>query len=128
MCLCEKYTIIVKVINFIGEEEVIKIISTGEILKGYREEKGFKQSDIAKEFGCTAQLISKIERNERSLSDDILEKYFQFFDLSPEEEAAVTFYEDYRAAGIKTKLYIHSLQEKVAELEKENSREKKGRG
>lgn len=104
-----------------------KIISTGEILKEHREEKGLKQSDIAKEFGCTAQLISKIERNERSLSDDILEKYLNFFDLSPEEEEAVAFYEDYRTSGIKTKLFIHSLQERVAELEKENARERKGR-
>lgn len=93
--------------------------TTGEILKKYREDSNLKQGDLASEFSCSAQLISQIERNERTLTSDMQDKYFKKFDISYAEKEDIAFYEDFRVSQPRTKTYIRDLEELVEELKKE---------
>lgn len=47
---------------------------TNEEFKKIRIEKGYTQKELAKEIGFSEDYVSKIERNERPVSDCILEK------------------------------------------------------
>lgn len=47
---------------------------TNEEFKKIRIEKGYTQKELAKEIGFSEDYVSKIERNERPVSDYILEK------------------------------------------------------
>lgn len=101
--------------------------TTGEILKKYREEQNLKQGDLSSEFNCSAQLISQIERNERTLTTDMQDKYFKKFDISYAEKEDIAFYEDFRVSQPRTKTYIRDLEELVEELKKEVIIDQKGR-
>lgn len=101
--------------------------STGEILKKYREDKKIKQNDLCKIFNVTSQMISDLERNVKTLSEDMFKKYCDYFDISNEDKEAISFYEDYRNTGVKTKHYIAELEDTVEKLRKENLADEKGR-
>lgn len=92
--------------------------TTGEILKKYREDSGLKQSELAEEFQVSGQLISQIERNERTFSEEMQKKYLSKFKFTPNEMEDIAFYEDYRSAGFRTKNHIQFLEEENAELKK----------
>lgn len=51
----------------------------GEIIKDLREKNGFTQSIVANYLGVDQSLISKIEKNERSATADMLDKLSALF-------------------------------------------------
>jgi transcriptional regulator with XRE-family HTH domain len=59
-------------------------ISIGENIKTLREQSGFTQSNIAKYLKVDQSLISKIEKNERSITSDMLDKLSALFGVTAE--------------------------------------------
>lgn len=51
----------------------------GENIKSLREQSGFTQSNLAKYLKVDQSLISKIEKNERPITSDMLEKLSALF-------------------------------------------------
>jgi transcriptional regulator with XRE-family HTH domain len=56
----------------------------GENIKILREQSGFTQSNLAKYLNVDQSLISKIEKNERSITSDMLDKLSALFGVSTE--------------------------------------------
>lgn len=67
--------------GIIMENTVLRI---GEIIKTLREQSGFTQSNIAKYLNVDQSLISKIEKNERSMTSDMLDKLSALFGVAVE--------------------------------------------
>lgn len=103
------------------------MLSTGEIIKKHREKKGLRQTDLAEKCSCTSQFISGVERNAYAVSSSFIEKCSEIFEFTLEEREAISFYEDYRTAGIKTKLYIEELESEVRKLKQEIEKDSFGR-
>jgi transcriptional regulator with XRE-family HTH domain len=57
--------------GIIMENSILRI---GENIKAFREQSGFTQSNLAKYLNVDQSLISKIEKNERSITSDMLDK------------------------------------------------------
>lgn len=60
------------------------IIKIGENIKVLREQSGFTQSNLAKYLKVDQSLISKIEKNERSITSDMLDKLSALFGVTTE--------------------------------------------
>lgn len=60
------------------------IIKIGENIKTLREQSGFTQSNLAKYLKVDQSLISKIEKNERPITSDMLEKLSALFGVTAE--------------------------------------------
>jgi len=56
----------------------------GENIKALREQSGFTQSNLANYLNVDQSLISKIEKNERSMTSDMLDKLSALFGVSVE--------------------------------------------
>lgn len=56
----------------------------GENIKALREQSGFTQSNLAKYLNVDQSLISKIEKNERSMTSDMLDKLSALFGVTSE--------------------------------------------
>lgn len=56
----------------------------GEKIKQFREQSGFTQSNIANFLDVDQSLISKIEKNERTLTSSMLEKLATLFGVTVE--------------------------------------------
>lgn len=56
----------------------------GENIKTLRERSGFTQSNLAKYLQVDQSLISKIEKNERPITSDMLEKLSALFGVATE--------------------------------------------
>ncbi len=56
----------------------------GENIKALREQSGFTQSNIARYLQVDQSLISKIEKNERPITSDMLEKLSALFGVATE--------------------------------------------
>lgn len=59
-----------------------KINRIGENIKTLREQSGFTQSNLAKYLQVDQSLISKIEKNERPVTSDMLEKLSALFGVT----------------------------------------------
>ena len=57
----------------------------GENIRKLRENAGFTQSNIARFAGVDQSLISKVEKGERNLSADLIEKLAALFAVPAEE-------------------------------------------
>lgn len=68
------------------ENEVLQI---GNNIKLLREQSGFTQSNLARYLKVDQSLISKIEKNERALTSDMLDKLAALFGIAVEG-----FYQD----------------------------------
>lgn len=53
-------------------------------LKDARKHSGLSQSDVAEQYGCSTQFISKLENQSNDLSMSILLKLADIYELSPE--------------------------------------------
>lgn len=60
------------------------MLRIGENLKALREQSGFTQSNIAKYLNVNQSLISKIEKSERTMTSDMLEKLSALFGIEAE--------------------------------------------
>lgn len=60
------------------------MIKIGENIKTLREQSGFTQSNLAKYLNVDQSLISKIEKNERSITSDMLDKLSALFGVPAE--------------------------------------------
>lgn len=60
------------------------MLRIGEKIKTLREQSGFTQSNLAKYLNVDQSLISKIEKNERSMTSDMLDKLSALFGVSAE--------------------------------------------
>lgn len=56
--------------------------SLGDKIKTLRTKSGFNQTQIAKFLGCDQSYISKIEKDDRDLTIDILEKLSTLFGIT----------------------------------------------
>lgn len=72
--------------GIIMENEVLQI---GNNIKLLREQSGFTQSNLARYLKVDQSLISKIEKNERALTSDMLDKLAALFGIAVEG-----FYQD----------------------------------
>ncbi|MHC1720884.1 MAG: helix-turn-helix domain-containing protein [Clostridiaceae bacterium] len=61
----------------------------GETIKALREQSGFTQMNLAKYLKVDQSLISKIEKNERVITSDMLDRLSSLFGIAPD-----SFYED----------------------------------
>lgn len=59
-------------------------INIGEHIKSLREQSGFTQSNIAKYLKVDQSLISKIEKGERLITSDMLDKLATLFGITTE--------------------------------------------
>lgn len=59
-------------------------INIGENIKALREQSGFTQSNLAKYLKVDQSLISKIEKNERLITSDMLDKLAALFGITTE--------------------------------------------
>ncbi|MEG1877473.1 MAG: helix-turn-helix transcriptional regulator [Lachnospiraceae bacterium] len=64
-------------------------INIGERIKSLREESGFTQGNIAKYLEVDQSLISKIEKGDRFITSDMLDKLTALFGITTED-----FYND----------------------------------
>lgn len=60
------------------------IIKIGENIKALREQSGFTQSNIANYLKVDQSLISKIEKGERLITSDMLDKLSNLFGITTE--------------------------------------------
>lgn len=65
------------------------LIPIGETIKALREQSGFTQMNLAKYLKVDQSLISKIEKNERVITSDMLDKLSSLFGITPD-----SFYDD----------------------------------
>ena len=65
--------------NFILFEETTKMISTGFILRQYREFYRIKQWELAAQLGFSSSVLCDIEKGRRPLTIDIREKAEEVF-------------------------------------------------
>lgn len=65
-----------------GGMAMLNVDMMGEKLRKLREESGFKQSQIAEYLNVDQSYISRFEKNERSLSTDLIEKLSNLFGCS----------------------------------------------
>ena len=61
----------------------------GETIKALREQSGFTQMSLAKYLKVDQSLISKIEKNERVITSDMLDRLSSLFGITPD-----SFYAD----------------------------------
>lgn len=61
-----------------------KLNPIGETIKALREQSGFTQMNLAKYLKVDQSLISKIEKNERVITTDMLDKLSSLFGISPD--------------------------------------------
>lgn len=62
----------------------------GETIKALREQSGFTQMNLAKYLKVDQSLISKIEKNERVITSDMLDRLSSLFGITPD-----SFYADF---------------------------------
>jgi transcriptional regulator with XRE-family HTH domain len=60
------------------------ILRTGQNIRALREQSGLTQSNLAKYLNVDQSLISKIEKNERSITSDMLDKLSALFGVPVE--------------------------------------------
>ncbi len=60
------------------------MLRIGENIKALREQSGFTQSNLANYLNVDQSLISKIEKNERTITSDMLEKLSALFGVEVE--------------------------------------------
>lgn len=60
------------------------IVTVGENIRILREQSGFTQSNLAKYLKVDQSLISKIEKNERTITSDMLDKLAALFGITTE--------------------------------------------
>ena len=60
------------------------MLRIGENIKALREQSGFTQNNLAKYLNVDQSLISKIEKNERTITSDMLEKLSALFGVEVE--------------------------------------------
>jgi len=60
------------------------MLRISENIKILREQSGFTQSNLAKYLNVDQSLISKIEKNERTITSDMLDKLSALFGVSAE--------------------------------------------
>jgi len=60
------------------------MLRIGENIKALREQSGFTQSNLAKYLNVDQSLISKIEKNERSMTSDMLDRLATLFGVTAE--------------------------------------------
>lgn len=56
----------------------------GETIKSLRDQSGFTQMNLAKYLKVDQSLISKIEKNERVITSDMLDRLSTLFGITPE--------------------------------------------
>lgn len=62
----------------------ISLNAIGETIKALREQSGFTQMNLAKYLKVDQSLISKIEKNERVITSDMLDKLSSLFGITPD--------------------------------------------
>lgn len=60
------------------------ITNIGENIKALREQSGFTQTNLAKYLKVDQSLVSKIEKNERPITSDMLDKLAALFGITTE--------------------------------------------
>lgn len=72
--------------NSIGGGNIMSstINKIGENIRSLREQSGFTQSNLARYLQVDQSLISKIEKNERPITSDMLEKLSALFGVTTE--------------------------------------------
>ena len=83
----------------------------GENIRKLRENAGFTQSNIAQFAGVDQSLISKVEKGERTLSADVIEKLAALFAVPVDE------LENHPVAASKLSFAFRGSEFSVAEME-----------
>lgn len=91
------------------------MLTTGEILKNKREEKGLSASRLAENLNVSQPYVTAIENNTKRPSKDYLQNIYNEFLFTNNEKIAIEEYEKFRRLPI-------DIQEKLIFLEKNNQK------
>lgn len=72
----------------------ISLNPIGDTIKALREQSGFTQTNLAKYLKVDQSLISKIEKNERVITSDMLDRLSSLFGITPDSFYADTLPEN----------------------------------
>ena len=106
---------------FINEKDYV---STGQIFKKYREKNKDTRQSMGERLGCTGQYLGNIEKDNGKPSKELLNTFFEEYQVSIDDQEMVIWFEDFRKTPDRIRQDFFYLVNKVNRLQEALKKER----